>query len=454
MSTLNNDIIEILRCPNSKSPLTLQGPALKAEKGQREYGFLDDIAWLFKNPQAALHNWQSQARQFLVQMENKIETIKLELKRPGLLEKTQQRLSQMQLALESNINEYNELFQPLLEAPVSELLIEEVLAERQPFTQTLRAYSDNVFRDWAWGHEENKVSIEILLNVLEARPIENMVVLGAGACKLPMSLHKLLVQNWTLAIDINPFLLLTAKRMLTENSLHLFEFPLAPIEAKNQSVQHELKGEVAENFHLLFADAINMPLKNESTDCIFTPWFCDIVFEDIAKLAQRINRPLKKGGIWLQFGPLGYGLRSESEKYSAEEVLEIVESKGFKIKKYSIERIPYLKSPFSGQNRQEKVLSFVAEKIDSQKELPDFNTWPAWITNFDQPIPQLPVIEDLTFKNRVQFEVLSSVNGSQSLNSLADLMSQHYGMDKKSALNSLVAFFTEIYESKVRPQEM
>ncbi len=103
------------------------------------------------------------------------------------------------------------------------------LGTELPVSQGLTTYYPNLHRDWCWGDEENRASLEAVVASLPATGAPaRLLVLGAGACRLAYDLHQRLRPSLTVALDFNPFFLLAAARILAGPPLELYEFPIAP----------------------------------------------------------------------------------------------------------------------------------------------------------------------------------------------------------------------------------
>jgi len=63
---------------------------------------------------------------------------------------------------------------------------------------------------------------------------------------------------------------------------------------------------VREEFHFVLADVLRAPFADHAFDTVVTPWLIDIVSDDLPVFAARINRLLKPGGRWLNFGSLAF----------------------------------------------------------------------------------------------------------------------------------------------------
>lgn len=174
-----------------------------------------------------------------------------------------------------------------------------------------------------------------------------LLVLGAGAGRLAYDVHQECAPELTVVLDINPLLLFTARRMFTGERLELWESPLAPRESTDVAVRRVLCAPrpARPGIECGFADALDPPFAEESFDVVLTPWLVDIIDEDFAVLAARINRVLTIGGRWVSFGPLAFAQRRPALRYSTQEVTDLLEETGFSLASLEAARIPTCSRP-------------------------------------------------------------------------------------------------------------
>ena len=93
-----------------------------------------------------------------------------------------------------------------------------------------------------------------------------------------------------------------------------------------------------------------------------TPWLIDIIDEDLASFACRLNGWLRPGGRWVNSGSLAFSGDDPARRYALEEVLDVVAAAGFSVDLLREDAIPYLGSPASRHARLETVVTFTAVK--------------------------------------------------------------------------------------------
>ena len=103
------------------------------------------------------------------------------------------------------------------------------LRTRLPASQDLTSYYVNLHRDWAWGEDENEASFRLLAELASGHAAGT----DAGAwAPAPVASHTTFTSRaapeLTIGVDINPLLLLAARRIVNGAAVSLYEFPLAP----------------------------------------------------------------------------------------------------------------------------------------------------------------------------------------------------------------------------------
>ena len=160
-----------------------------------------------------------------------------------------------------------------------------------PPNQGLTTYYANLHRDWCWGDEENEASYDLVAGALPSISGARLLVLGAGGGRLAYDLHTRLKPAITVALDINPLLSMTTQRIVHGARIALHEFPLAPRHLDDVAILRELAAPspIGDGFHCVLADGLRAPFRQGAFDVVVTPWFIDIVDEDLRVLARRIN---------------------------------------------------------------------------------------------------------------------------------------------------------------------
>jgi SAM-dependent methyltransferase len=322
------------------------------------------------------------------------------------------------------------------------------LRTRLPAGQDLTSYYVNLHRDWAWGAEENEASVALLLELAAGDEPGRTLVLGTGASRLAYDFHLRAAPKLTVGVDINPLLLLAAHRIVSGGSVSLYEFPLAPRRLDDHAILRQLTAPraVDERFHLLFADALRAPFAAESFDTVVTPWFVDIVAADLAELAPRINRLLRPGGRWLNFGSLSFGHREAALCYTREETLDILREQGFECVIEREAELPYMRSPASRHARLETVVAFAAARRAVAAAPADHQSLPDWLLDENRAVPLLPQFEMTAVATRIYAFVMSLIDGRRSARDIAQVLVAQKLMSADEAGPAVRAFLTRMHE--------
>ncbi|MGI9261074.1 MAG: hypothetical protein ACR2QR_03505, partial [Woeseiaceae bacterium] len=343
----DNLLSELFACPRcDKTPLGDKDGDLHCGACKVSFPSVAGIPWLFAEPDASLGEWRNRLHFALQQLAHSVTKIRGELSNKDLNALTRRRLEQQLQASDEHRDMLRALLAPI-DIQSNQASYESYLAlrTRLPPDQGLNTYYSNVHRDWAWGDEENKASLQQIRSVLEGdNELGNTLVLGAGACRLAYDLHSELDTDSTIATDFNPLLLLIAKTVTSGETLRMYEFPIAPKSIEDYAVVRELSAPEAasDGFHLVLADSLRAPFAARSFDTVVTPWLIDIISEDFPVFAARVNSLLKEGGRWINFGSLAFDHPEKARCYSPEETLSIIESSGFDTPVTHEEVIPYM----------------------------------------------------------------------------------------------------------------
>lgn len=252
----------------------------------------------------------------------------------------------------------------------------------------------------------------------------------------------------TIAFDFNPLLLLVARHAVTGDPLELYEFPIAPYSLDDEAVLRKLAAPepVREGFELVLGDALRAPFTPGSFDTVVTPWLIDVVGEDFATFAARINRLLKKGGRWINFGSLAYATPERAQRVSAEEAREIIAETGFSNPYVSEATIPYMCSPASRHGRQERVFSFSARKQEDGPDIPRHRALPDWIVTGKEPVPLSPAFRTQAMSTQIYAFMMSLIDGKRSIKDMAAVMESQRLMTRDEAIPAIRSFLIRMYD--------
>jgi len=445
------DLAARLACPRcDKTPLQAKDDVLYCGACKVDFPALDGIPWLFAEPQAALGEWRGRLQFALQQISHEIDGLKKELGNAQLLAQTRRRVERYERALVQHQKKLKDLLQPLDVASLNgNYQTYLALRTRLPTDQGLNTYYANIHRDWSWGDEENRASIEQIQTVLQGKTaLGNVLVLGAGAGRLAYDLHQQLDCESTVAMDFNPLLMLVASTVTAGKTLELYEFPIAPLGLEDDAVLRTLSARepVRDGFHLVLGDALRPPFPPRSFDTVVTPWLIDIITEDLPLLAARINGLLADNGRWLNFGSLAFSSPERSRRYSTEETVAIVAQQGFSEPITAEQTIPYMCSPASRHGRQETVLTFSASKEKNARKPDRYQALPEWIVTGKEPVPLSQSFRTQAMTTQIYTFIMSLIDGKRSIKDMAKVLEQQKLMSRAEAEPAIRTFLTKMYD--------
>lgn len=448
---------DLLACPRcDKSPLDADDGCWHCGACKTRFPRVGELPWLFADPDTSLGEWRNRLHFALQQLAHEAAQLKSELIAGDHPELTRRRLEQLQRANEKQAKVLRQLLAPVdvgaLEASYESYL---ALRTRLPTDQGLYTYYANAHRDWCWGDRENDASLEQLKAVLGGSAdigLGDTAVLGAGAGRLAYDVHRALAPGRTVAVDFNPLLLFIARDVTRGDKVHLHEFPLAPKSVDDAAPLRELSAPepAGPGFHLVFADVLRPPFREGSFDTIITPWLIDIVNDDFRDFARRVNRLLKPGGRWLNFGSVAFQHPERRRRYSAEEVLLLVADAGFAEPAVRQADIPYMNSPASRHGRIETVFTFCAAKESDADNPGRYKALPDWLVTGKEPVPLLPAFRSQALSTQIYSFIMSLIDGRRTIADMAKVLEQQKLMSRDEAVPAIRQFLTRMYDDSQR----
>ncbi len=440
-------LLETTQCPRCQSDLTSKSGQLNCGKCHIRFNEVDGIPWLFAYPEAVLSDWRTRAH---FQLQTMLDEVAQMESAAGKAQSqiARERLTNLAVGIKANLRVLSDILKPLAtQGKVSVNLLQAVKSQL-PLNQKLMGYYANIHRDWCWGEREHKATKDLVDRLMGSKAnLGKVLVLGAGAGRFAYEIAQQGAEL-VVALDINPLLAMFGRRMTTGQAIDFFEFPVAPIGVKQVAVAGKCQAPAGpvKNVFWLMADGMNPPFRAKTFDTIITPWFIDVIPQDLNLMTDQINRLLKVDGQWLNFGPFGFHGNAIGCQYSSEEVLETVNRHGFKVTSSELTDLPYLQSPNSGQRREEKVLGFVAEKTADQPEPKPFRHYPEWLELPSLPVPKEQRLHNYAFATEVQFQALSLIDGSKSMDEIAKAFAVQHGLSSEDALGAVVTLFRQLWD--------
>ncbi len=450
--------LDSLACPacgQSEAMTTIHSQQLQCSNCNKEFPLFkagnDSIAWLFEQPELNLLEWKARLSGFL--QINQLEQQRLkEAQKDKRLGKTgQKRVNKLLNAKKQQVEQVLEILSPLELNNNTEHFnnVINALQSKTPKVQGLDSYYNNIFRDWSWENNENQQLLECIDNVLgEVKELGKMLTIGAGAGRLSYDMQRKYSTEYSILLDINPLLLLSACQAIQGKEFTLNEFPIAPLN-KNSFIAEQIcraPEAIKENIYYLFADGMNPPFKAKSFDTIVTPWLLDIIPQNLKDYIPRINGKLAIGGTWLNTGSLAFFHKNQSWCYSEEEVVELIEKNGFKILSAQRSTINYMHSPLSAHGRSENVFSFNARKIKDVVVPKKYEYLPDWVRDPTKSISKQYEQEIASSKHLLEAQVLGAIDGQRSVEQIGDLVSKQYNLDPAEATHAVKRILVDYYE--------
>lgn len=421
-------LARIARCPRCESALatTDAGRALSCAACSTTFPELGGVQTLLPDFAERQALWRAELAAFEAMMARTQESLRTELGRFDLLNKTRARLSRIEQATASNTERIGRLCRGAGLRPSDASAAE---AERDPAQVPFVQYFEHALRDWAWdadGSRENQGALARVQTALGApASLGRTIVLGAGVARLAYDLAEQLAPTYLVALDLDPFALLTAHAVLFESGLQLIETPIDPTATDAAPLERRLTrpGAVPERLTLLLADAFAVPFAEGSFDTVVTPWFIDVAADDARDVIGVVDHLLAPGGRWVNDGPLLFRSSSYGLRYTKAELFELLGLAGFQLENSETRQVSYLASPATGHARTEGVLSFCAKKrAEAPRHLRD--SPPDWILLPHLSVPSFGDVFNNAALPPAFRQVLAFVDGERSLNEIASMVEQ------------------------------
>jgi uncharacterized protein YbaR (Trm112 family) len=440
---LNSELLKLLACPVNGRNLVEKENTLTTETGE-VYPIISGIPWLLPNPQNSLIDWSIKLNHFHQVLSDEIQELEQAL--PHTSGPTQQRLQQLFTGKQKFLHTVFDLMSPVVRNPMTSKSSYDALSDIAPNTQNLLSYESNLYRDWVWGEEENKMSAEIVGNLINSKKCSKLLVLGAGAGKLALDIHNSVNPNITVATDINPLLVLAAQRITQGDGLTIYEFPTEPRCSEYTAVEHTINSTKApDNFHTIFSDVTKPAFTKGSFDTVVTPWLIDIQPLELGHFLQQLNQYLSVGDQWINFGSLVFHQNRDALCYSIEEVKTIATAQGFEITELQEHEIPYLKSPYNAGHRVENIWCWTAKKTHDVSPNNQTQNLPDWLRDTTKPIPKAPYFQQFSITHRLYAQLSAEVDGRTSLKKIANKLAKQQRMNPEEALQLVKNLFIDLF---------
>lgn len=446
---MQTNLQEILMCPicGKKS---IQLDKLQCKTCKSFFFELNGIPCLFPSGIKQLQLWNHLLAKFIEEGSNITNALTEELNKHGISSVTKQRLA-------ATLNIHNISHDYLVKTLQQVGLHPKNNADYKDYsTKVFSKYHQLPLRDWAWFsesavrfsygdllHDENQLALNHIIKLLntvknKAQVNCRTLVIGAGAGRLSWDIHCLMQPSMTIAMDFNPLLSYLSKSLIRDKNTVKwhekidFPFEQLPTFHEWQLKCPETNAELHQSWIPILADAYAMPFVPHTFDYVVTPWFIDVMSIDCKKLIFLIDKMLKPSGYWINYGPFLYNEKiPESEKYTSEEIKELLRLSHFQVISEATFQTPYSCSPLNKCGRIEQVWGMVAQSPSDRTHMKgQFQSFepihsqqpPPWFVMPHLPIPRLMstkiIPEALT-------NIAELIDGTRSVNEIAALLASH-----------------------------
>lgn len=377
--------------------------------------FVDDIPWLFAEPEKAFLEWTTKVRFYFSQEENHLSHLQSLLNQNLLEGHGKGRIQQFIKDKHTHLKQMKKILNPFLQEDKQQLSFD---------NQNILSYQTNIFRDWVWGKEENKTYCDYIKNSLKGDE-KNILVLGAGSCGLSYELATQTKAN-IIAIDINPYLFICAKKLMNKKHLKLFEFIENPSKIENISIKRDLSPvDSIQNHHQVFCDFYQLPFKAGSFDMIVGCWFYDIIDTSLDTSLLHINNYLSAEGQSIFIGPSSFHKKNIEQSITTEEIVENFKNNYSEVE-FKTQNITYLNNPHSTYKRMEEILFLKGDKKSNQKVFEAQST-------FEEIIQLTPELMAFKQKTEIFHRILKHISQPITLKALARMIQEEFGFSQEEA---------------------
>lgn len=330
----------VFRCIHCEAPLDLS-PGFACAHCGKSYEPVEGIPLLVRDRGSYLAGMINTYFQFWQQKRREVDKIRQD--GAYILSRSRQ-LRRLTEALVAN-NSIVAGFVELLEKTGTPLM--QVLQACAPIAPILN-FKDFSYlkRDWCWfaeGERQLAVIMKTLRAIIDRHlpDKENALFLGSGTGRIALELAGSFREIF--ATDLSFSMLYFFRQLLAGGEIGFHEINYAntfsdelisrPLTA---SAKPFLSGSPAvfEGLSYFVSDVKELPLASGSMSSIFSVYFTDVIA--LKLMLPEISRVLKPGGIFVHFGPLGYGFENIAEKLTASEVKARLEAAGFEISEEAI----------------------------------------------------------------------------------------------------------------------
>ena len=444
-------MVDHFRCPECATgalEATADADAWHCTACAQVFPVLQGVPWLVPQPSQHLQDWRQRYLLRIRRDEQVERELRERLQDEGLPRAAWSRLARLAAGHGAHRRNLYALLAPLqLASAVTLPTLQALQAHTPPGEDPERCFM-NLHRDWVWGDVENRSVVAIVRDFADSEPLGRLLVPGAGAGRLAYDLHQDLAPASTTALESNPLLVWSLKRLAAGETLNLVEFPRAPRTADDVAVPRELRAPAAARSGLtvLLGEVLHAPFEPGSFDTVVTAWLLDTLPETLPQVARRIARLLGPGGRWINIGALPFALADPAENLTCTEVAPVLGANGFSIERERDDPLPYLRSPASRHGRIEQTYSFVARRNATLPDPVPRSPAPDWAQDVHLPVPQSAILSEQALTRQVYGFVATQVDGRRSIADIAASLVDKRLMTLEEAVTAVRRFLLQVHE--------
>ena len=452
-------VLDLLRCPACLAELAVddeRGLVCRDDDCRATHPVVDDLPWLYRDVAGSRAQWAAKLQHFRATCVAEWAELDAERSREDLLETTRERLRRQRAGSERLAEQVFELLAPFAFSQAEAGGGDgddaaTMLQDRIPSAQHVTSYLETAHRDWVWGDAEVQAGIDLALPLIGPQAAgESTLVLGGGAGRFAWELAAARPETRVVQLDLNPVLSRVAVRVARGETLPLVELPRFPLSVEDAAVDQTLaapEARSAGSVTYLLGDLFAPPFAAATFDRVVAPWVVDILPEAFPALARRIGALVAEGGRFVGFGPLSFESQPAGDRFTPEEMVEVLEAAGLAVEQAGTEEVAYLHSPHGMARRGEEVFAFSAVRRGEIEVPPPFHLHPAWLRDGRLPIPEDPRFETMRAEKTFDIEILKSIDGRASIEDLVVILSSRYGLAPDRCRNTILRFFVRWLES-------
>lgn len=189
-------------------------------------------------------------------------------------------------------------------------------------------------RDWCYydaGEKQIESSVKLIKHFLPSG-LQNALFIGCGEGRLALEFADVFDKIY--ATDKSLSMIWHINKLLSEKNFEFYTpqeknvYSLENVAQKHSAfITEEQKKTINEKVDFFVSDVLDLPLKEESMDVIFSIYFTDVIA--LKLWFNKINDKIKKEGYFIHFGPLDYFFSDESEMLTAVEFKDFFEKNGY-----------------------------------------------------------------------------------------------------------------------------